>query len=106
MYFHSRSTGNEFTDIVSENRHRFPTGVVHCFTGSQEELKAILALDLYVGVTGLSFKTEQNMQVVRQIPLDKLLIETDSPYCDIKTSFAGYKYIKTFFPRAPKDKYV
>lgn len=38
MYLHSRATGNDFVDIVRANRGRFPTGVVHSFTGTMEEM--------------------------------------------------------------------
>jgi TatD DNase family protein len=38
MYFHSRATNGDFVRIVSENRHKFSTGVVHSFTGDIEEL--------------------------------------------------------------------
>lgn len=39
MYLHNRNTGNDFFEIVKRNRKRFPTGVVHSFTGTEEELK-------------------------------------------------------------------
>ena len=38
MYLHCRSTGNDFYDIVKQNRHKFPTGVVHSFTGTIAEM--------------------------------------------------------------------
>lgn len=38
MYLHSRATGQEFNNIVKANRHRFPGGVVHSFTGTLEEM--------------------------------------------------------------------
>jgi TatD DNase family protein len=57
MYLHNRNTGNDFYDIVRKNRDRFSTGCVHSFTGTEEELKQILELDLYIGVNGCSLKT-------------------------------------------------
>ena len=39
MYLHNRNTGNDFFDIVKKNRSRFPGGIVHSFTGTEDELK-------------------------------------------------------------------
>lgn len=56
MYFHSRNCETEFLSVVRENRKRFPTGVVHCFTGSQAELKVLVELGLYIGNSGFGNK--------------------------------------------------
>lgn len=74
MYLHNRNTGSDFYDIVKKNRSRFTTGVVHSFTGSAEEVKQIVELDLYIGINGCSFKTAENLEVLKQIPLDRLMI--------------------------------
>jgi TatD DNase family protein len=42
MYLHNRNTGNDFYDMVKKNRHRFPGGVVHSFTGTKEEVDKII----------------------------------------------------------------
>jgi TatD DNase family protein len=49
MYLHSRNCEEDFLRIVKENRKRFPTGVVHSFTGTKSELKALIEMDLYIG---------------------------------------------------------
>ena len=59
MYLHSRSTGDDFYNIVKENRHKFSTGVVHRFTGSIEEMNKLVELGLYIGINGCSMKTEE-----------------------------------------------
>jgi len=105
MYLHSRAAGQDFYRIVKANRARFSGGVVHCFTGTREELKELLSLDLYIGVTGLSFKTDAQLAMVKEIPPERLMIETDAPFCDVKESFAGAKYIKTVFPEASREQY-
>ena len=76
----------EFADIVKANRHKFPTGVVHSFTGSKQELEALCDMGLYIGVNGCSMKTAENLEVVKQVPMERLMIETDCPYCDIRNS--------------------
>ena len=71
----------------------------------------MLELGLYIGVSGCSLKAEENMAVVQNIPLDRLLFETglpflrdyslllkDSPYCYMGTKYHGIKYIKTMKP--------
>ena len=64
MYLHSRSTNGDFPRLVRENRHKFSTGVVHSFTGDDEELQQLLVMDLYIGVNGCSLKTAANLSMV------------------------------------------
>jgi TatD DNase family protein len=105
MYLHSRSTEGDFPRIVKENRHKFSTGVVHSFTGDLEELNHLLEIDLYIGINGCSLKTPENCEVVKHVPLDRIMLETDSPYCQIRNSSAAAKFVKTKFPTVTKEKY-
>ncbi|KAG1470219.1 hypothetical protein G6F56_002809 [Rhizopus delemar] len=94
MFLHNRNTGQDFYDMIKANRHRFKNGVVHSFTGSMEEMKMLVELDLYIGVNGCSLKTEENLEVVKEIPENKLMIETDAPWCDIRPTHASYKHLQ------------
>ena len=105
MYLHSRATGGDFVETVRLNRHKFSTGVVHSFTGDSEELQALINMDLYIGINGCSLKTFQNCEIVKTVPLDRLMVETDCPYCDIRNSHESAKYVETRFPSTKKDKY-
>lgn len=104
LYLHNRNTAGDFCDLVRKNRDKFGEGVVHSFTDGIEELKDCLDLGLYIGVNGCSLKTEENIKVVKEIPLDRIMLETDCPYCEIRKSHAGYKYVKTHFEKKKKEK--
>ncbi len=94
MFLHNRNTGDDFYNLVKANRHKFKHGVVHSFTGSMEEMKKLVELDLHIGVNGCSLKTAENIEVVKAIPENKLMIETDAPWCDIRPTHASFAYLK------------
>lgn len=62
-------------------------------------------MDLFIGVNGCSMKTAENCEIVKAIPVDRLMVETDCPYCDIRNSHASAQHVKTKFPRKDKGKY-
>jgi len=76
---HDREAHEDTLKILKEYR---PKGVVHCFSGSVEMAKEILKLGMYIGVGGvITFKNSKKLpDVVKIIPDDKLLVETDCPY--------------------------
>jgi TatD DNase family protein len=63
-------------------RHGPVRGVMHSFTGDAETAKACLEMGLYISFAGMvTYKNAQNLRdVAKQIPTDRLLVETDSPY--------------------------
>ncbi|VAH46260.1 unnamed protein product [Triticum turgidum subsp. durum] len=94
MFLHMRAAGEDFSEIVSQNLYRFPGGVTHSFTGTAEER-----------INGCSLKTKENLEIVGGIPAERLMIETDSPYCDIKNTHAGIQFVKSIWPSKKKEKY-
>ncbi|MBN1779097.1 MAG: TatD family hydrolase [Candidatus Buchananbacteria bacterium] len=78
----SKNAYQEILQVIKQYRDKEIRGVIHCFGGSLEEAKKFLELGFYVGFTGVvTFKNAKELkEVAKQIPLDKLLIETDSPY--------------------------
>ncbi|KAJ2079431.1 hypothetical protein H4R24_003796 [Coemansia sp. RSA 988] len=103
MFFHNRNTAGDFVRVIRQNRHRFSGGVVHSFTGTGDEVRELLALGLYIGINGCSLKTEENLAVVKTIPVDRLMLETDCPYCEIRPTHASHKLLPTA-AEADKDK--
>lgn len=76
---HDRDAHADTLEILKEHK---PEGVVHCFSGSVEMAKEIVKLGMYIGIGGvLTFKNGRVLkEVAREIPLDKILLETDAPY--------------------------
>lgn len=83
VFMHERDAQERFLEILARHRPRLPAGVIHCFTGSREELAAYLDLDLHIGITGWICDERRGLhlrELVRQIPLSRLMLETDAPY--------------------------
>lgn len=83
LFLHSRDAHPRFADILHSYRDRLPPAVAHCFTGGADELRAYLELDLYVGITGWICDERRGkhlLELVREIPANRLLLETDAPY--------------------------
>jgi TatD DNase family protein len=59
-----------------------------------QEMTDLVELGLFIGINGCSLKTEENIEVVRAIPEDKLMLETDAPWCEIRSTHASFKYWK------------
>jgi len=69
----------------------------------------MIDLGLDVGINGCSLKTEENLEVVKELPLEKLQIETDGPWCEIRPSHAGHKFLSDMPPQpkaVKKEKWV
>jgi TatD DNase family protein len=81
LFFHSRDAHPRFAEIVRSSRPE--KAVAHCFTGERDELKAYLDLGLHIGITGWICDERRGkhlLELVKEIPKDRLLLETDAPY--------------------------
>jgi TatD DNase family protein len=83
VFFHERDAHEDFYSMVREHRKDLVGGVVHCFTGGRAALERYLALDLHIGITGWISDARRGRELfalVRDIPAERLMIETDAPY--------------------------
>ena len=106
LFLHSRDAHPRFAQIL--RTHGVKTAVAHCFTGEAEELHAYLELGLYIGITGWICDERRGthlLRLVRDIPADRLLLETDSPYLtprDLKPQPKARRNEPAFLPHILK----
>jgi len=95
VFLHERDAFDDFESILKQYRAHLPGAVVHCFTGTEAELNAYVALDCYIGITGWVCDERRGAHLVPllpRIPADRLLLETDAPYLlprDLPRSLRG-----------------
>lgn len=81
---HIREAHGEATEMLRarDKAGKLPRCVMHCYTGSWESAKTYLAMGMYISLTGaVTFKNAPKLsEVARSTPLDRILVETDSPY--------------------------
>ena len=82
LIVHSRSAENETYEILNEYKNYKPKILMHCFTGTKEFADKLCTLNAYFSASGIiTFKNAVDLQkTFKSLPLDKVLIETDSPY--------------------------
>jgi len=102
LFLHSRDAHPRFAQVLKH--HQVKNAVAHCFTGDKEELHAYLDLGLYIGITGWICDERRGrhlLELVREIPRDRLLLETDSPYLtprDLRPQPRGRRNEPAFLP--------
>lgn len=82
LFLHERGAFNEFYSILKNSTH-LNKSIVHCFTGDKNQAKKYLDLGCYIGITGWITDSKRNknlLEFLPFLPLDRLMIETDSPY--------------------------
>jgi TatD DNase family protein len=80
LIIHAREADDEIVRILNEESP--PPGVLHCFSSGRGLAEAALRLGFYISISGIvTFKNAEELRaIVRDLPLDRLLVETDSPY--------------------------
>jgi TatD DNase family protein len=106
LFLHSRDAHPRFAEILKA--HKVKSAVAHCFTGEREEPKAYLDLGLHIGITGWICDERRGkhlLELVREIPADRLLLETDAPYLtprDLKPQPKARRNEPAFLPHILK----
>lgn len=81
IVIHSRESTREILEILQQKKHPKLRGVLHCFSGTLEEAQEAIALGFYLGIGGVvTFKNGKIDTFLNQLPLEKLVLETDAPY--------------------------
>lgn len=81
LIIHCRNAHHEMAEMLNHWRYkRRVSGVIHSFTGTWEDAQKYLGLGFYIGLNGIVTFTEQYDETVRNLPLDRLLLETDAPF--------------------------
>lgn len=82
LVIHSRDSFEEVYQVIKRNEHKNLKGIFHSFTGTKEEAERLLQFDdFYLGINGVvTFKKSILPEVLRNVPLERIVLETDSPY--------------------------
>jgi len=81
VVIHCRDAYHQLANILAEQKHS-PGGMIHCFTGTREEMKPLLDLGFYISFSGIvTFRKSTELQeCAKAAPVDRILIETDAPF--------------------------
>ncbi|KIW91605.1 uncharacterized protein Z519_07573 [Cladophialophora bantiana CBS 173.52] len=105
LFLHVRDSYDDFVDIIRHFISRLPKrGIVHSFAGTKEEMFGLVDLGFDISVNGVSFRTEAQLEMVRAIPLDRLQLETDAPWCEIPDTGPAVGCLKDAPPLPPARK--
>jgi len=97
MFIHSRDCEADTLAMLREQPLK-RGGVVHSFDGSLDAALAICQINdlMFIGLNGCSLRTEANLKTARDIPLERILVESDSPWCEIKVTSAAKPLLTDF----------
>ncbi|CAL1695080.1 unnamed protein product [Somion occarium] len=120
LFLHSRAAHADFVKILREEGFGEDGGkavggkggVVHSFTGPPEEAIELMDMGFHIGVNGCSMKTTENLAAVRAIRPEKIMFETDAPWCSLTSTHASKAHLNSlppslnslYFPPATKPE--
>lgn len=99
LAIHSRNAFSELVDVMEAHRADGLTGVFHCFSGSGDEARKLLSFDgFYLGIGGvLTYKKSPLPDALASVPLERIVLETDSPYLP-PVPFRGKRNESAYIP--------
>ena len=98
IVIHSRESTQDCIDIVRRKQNGKLKGIFHCFSGSLEQAKQIIDIGFYLGIGGVvTFKKAGLAEIVQQLPLDNIVLETDAPYL-APTPYRGKRNESAYMP--------
>lgn len=104
LFIHERDAGRRMRDMLRAWRDDISDAVVHCFTADRDTLHGYLDLDLHIGLTGWICDERRGhhlRELVRDIPLERLMVETDCPYLlprDLPAKLKGRRHEPALLP--------
>ncbi|KAH9849986.1 Mg-dependent DNase [Lenzites betulinus] len=112
LFLHSRAAHADFVQILREEGYDQDGGkaaggkggVVHSFTGSVEEAAELMDMGFHISVNGCSMKTADNLAATKSIRPEKIMLETDAPWCSMMSAQASKAHL-TSLPRALNSLY-
>lgn len=107
LFLHVRAACDDFISIISPYlpKLKMPS-LVHSFAGTKEEMLRLVDLGFHISVNGISFQTDELLDMVKHIPLSRLQIETDAPWCEIGAKSPAMKYLAKASPLPPSRKHA
>lgn len=115
--FHSRECGMSFVAQLQSTWAKYKSlpstsgaaaaslrGVVHSFNGTREEQDMLLSMGLYLSLNGSAFREKALADQVAAIPLNRLMLETDAPWCDVRPKDYGASFVTTTFRTIKRKK--
>jgi TatD DNase family protein len=99
IILHTRESVQDTIDIIRVNKDENLRGVFHCFSGNLDEALQIIEMgDFYLGIGGpLTYKKSTLLDILKEIPIDKIILETDAPYLP-PTPYRGKRNESSYIP--------
>lgn len=106
LLLHCRAAFDDFAEILKPYLPRLPRrGLVHSFVGTSAQMKTLVDMGFDISINGFSFRDEPSLEMIRDLPLQNLHIETDAPWGEIPASLElAKRYLVNAAPTPPAKK--